>query len=102
MTGFQPEGTRGHTILSGEKEVRIFGEQVPIHAQIESLEGLSAHADHDELMAWAGSITDKPKQTFLVHGEVERSQALSLALSNLGWNTTLPKYGEVFTLFDHV
>ncbi len=102
ITGFQPEGTRGHTILSGEKEVRIFGEQVPIHAQIESLEGLSAHADHDELMAWAGSIADKPKQTFLVHGEVERSQALSAALSNLGWNTTLPKYGEVFTLFDHV
>ena len=88
--------------MSGEKEVKIFGENVPIRAHIESLDGLSAHADHDELMAWAGSIQDKPKQTFLVHGEIERSLALSKTLGQLGWNTTLPKYGEVFTLYDHV
>jgi metallo-beta-lactamase family protein len=102
FSGFQAEGTRGRTILSGEKEVRIFGESVPVNAHIESLEGLSAHADHDELMAWATSIGSKPKMTFLVHGEAERSQALANSLGELGWNTTIPQYGEVYGLFDHV
>jgi len=102
ITGFQPEGTRGRDILEGAKEVRIFGEAVRVNSHIEKLDGISAHADHDELMAWASSITDKPKQTFLIHGEVERSSALSHALQTLGWNTTLPQYGEVHTLFDHV
>jgi metallo-beta-lactamase family protein len=101
-TGYQAEGTRGRTILSGEKEVRIFGEAVSVNAQIETLDGLSAHADHAELMTWASSIESKPKMTFLVHGEAERSQALGNVLDALGWNTTIPQYGEVHGLFDHV
>lgn len=102
FSGFMPVGTRGRSILDGEPSVSIFGEEVKVLAQIEKLEGLSAHADHAELMKWTEGISERPKMTFLVHGEADRSQALANALNEKGWNTTIPQYGEVFSLFEGI
>ena len=67
--GFQAPGTRGFTIKNGEPEVKMFGQVVPIRAQIAALEQFSDHADTPELLEWLHTFKSPPKQTFLVHGE---------------------------------
>ncbi|XOV91274.1 MAG: MBL fold metallo-hydrolase RNA specificity domain-containing protein [Bacteroidota bacterium] len=102
FTGFQAEGTRGRRLLEGEKEVKIFGELVPVKAKISVLEGLSAHADQEELLNWLDEIHDSPKRTFLIHGEKEGAETLKQLIEKKNWNVTVPKYLESFTLFDHI
>ncbi|WP_421765107.1 MBL fold metallo-hydrolase RNA specificity domain-containing protein [Ekhidna sp.] len=102
FTGFLPEGTRGRDIANGENSVKIFGEEVTINAKIHVLDGLSAHADQDELVEWAGHIPEPPKMTFLIHGEKEQAEVLGERLIGRGWNVTIPDYLETFTLYDHV
>lgn len=101
FVGYQAEGTRGRRILDGEKSSQMYGIQVPIKAKTYYIEGLSAHADQEELIEWAEGFATKPKMTFLVHGEKEASETLSDMLRDeLGWNTIVPEYLESFVLFD--
>ena len=102
FTGFLPEGTRGRDIANGEKSVKIFGEEVMVNAKIHVLDGLSAHADQDELVEWAGHVPEPPKMTFLIHGEKDQADVLRERLIGRGWNVTIPDYLETFTLYDHV
>ncbi len=102
FTGFLPEGTRGRTIADGEPTVKIFGEEVQVKAKVHILDGLSAHADQDELMEWSGSIHEHPKITFLIHGEKEQADSLKERLMSRGWNVAIPTYLESFSLFDHI
>ena len=74
--GFQAPGTRGATIKSGAPEVQIFGETVPIRAQIAVLEQFSDHADTPELLEWLRTFSQKPATTYLVHGEPAASSQL--------------------------
>src|SRR6185437_12119602 len=67
--GFQAPGTRGATIKSGAKEVKIFGQMVTIRAQVAALEQFSDHADTPELLQWLRTFPQKPEVTYLVHGE---------------------------------
>lgn len=103
IVGFQAEGTRGRRLLDGEPTLRIYGMDVPVKAKIYYVEGLSAHADQEELMYWAESFCEKPKLTFVVHGEKESSEALAFKLNEeLGWNTVIPQYLESFVLFEGI
>jgi metallo-beta-lactamase family protein len=102
FTGFLPEGTRGRDIANGEPKIKIFGEEVEVKAKVHVLDGLSAHADQDELMEWSGHIKEAPKMTFLIHGEKEQSSVLKDRIEGKGWNVRIPDYLETFTLFDHV
>lgn len=103
IVGFQAEGTRGRRLLDGEPTLRIYGTDVPVKAKVYQIEGLSAHADQDELMEWAEGFSDKPKRVFVVHGEKESSEALATKLNEeLGWNTVIPQYLESFVLFEGI
>jgi len=103
IVGYQPEGTRGRRMLDGEPTVRIYGIDVPVKAKIHRIEGLSAHADQDELMDWAEGFCEKPKMTFIVHGETTSAEALALKLNEeLGWNTVVPQYLESYVLFEGI
>jgi metallo-beta-lactamase family protein len=93
--GFQAPGTRGYTIKSGEKEVKMFGEIVPIRCQIASLEQFSDHADTPELLEWLQTFQRPPKQTFLVHGEPAASSQLRQAImDDLSWNVQVAAYKQ--------
>ena len=58
--GFQAPGTRGFTIKSGATEVKIYGEMVPIRAQVAAIEQFSDHADPPELLEWLHTFAQKP------------------------------------------
>ena len=99
FVGYQAEGTRGRRLLEGEGEIKIFGEEVPVAAQIRSISSLSAHADADELQLWASRAETTPRTVFVTHGEPEASQALADRFSaKFGWNCVIPRFGETVTL----
>jgi metallo-beta-lactamase family protein len=103
FVGFQARGTRGRRILEGEPYVKIFGIEVAVKCQVKEIKGMSAHADKPELMRWLSSISDSPKQTFIVHGEIESAEALATSIrSDLQWNATVPEYLESFQLYESI
>ncbi len=91
--GFQAPGTRGFTIKSGAPEVKIFGQMVPIRAQVAAIEQFSDHADTPELLEWLHSFTAKPSATYLVHGEPSASSQLrDTMMKELGWNVQIARW----------
>jgi metallo-beta-lactamase family protein len=91
--GFQAPGTRGFTIKSGAPEVKIFGQMVPIRAQIAALEQFSDHADPPELLEWLHTFPKKPGTTYLVHGEPAAASQLRDTMSKeLGWNVQIAQW----------
>lgn len=103
IVGYQAQETRGRHLLDGDSSLRIYGEEVPVRAKVYAIEGLSAHADQEELMDWAEGFTEKPKFTFVVHGEPQSAEALAYKLKEeLGWHTLLPSYLESFVLFEGI
>ncbi len=69
FVGYQAEGTLGRRLVSGEKLVKIFGEEIGVNAKIENLDAFSGHADQAGLIRWVDTFKGKPKKIFLVHGE---------------------------------
>ena len=92
FVGYQAEGTRGRKLLEGEKELKVYGKWVPFHMQVAEIEGLSAHADHAELMDWMSKIKNKPERIFIVHGEKESAEALQKGIEETyGWDAEIPE-----------
>lgn len=93
--GFQAPGTRGFAIKSGTEEIKIFGDYVPIRAQIAALEQFSDHADPPELLNWLRTFRNRPATTYLVHGEPSASgQLRDVMRKDLGWNVEVAQYLE--------
>jgi metallo-beta-lactamase family protein len=91
--GFQAPGTRGFTIKSGAPEVKIFGDMVPIRAQVAAFEQFSDHADTPELLQWLRTCAQKPSATYLVHGEPAASSQLRATIAKeLGWNVQVAQW----------
>ncbi len=91
--GFQSPGTRGRQIKDGEKEVKIFGEIVPVRAQVAALEQFSDHADTPELLEWLHTFKQSPRITYLVHGEPASSEALRQSMVQaLGWHVEIARW----------
>lgn len=80
ITGWQAQETLGRRLLEGHKRVKIFGEEHNVRAEIVKMNGLSGHADADELVSWVQAINKQPRKTFLVHGELASAQALQKRL----------------------
>jgi metallo-beta-lactamase family protein len=80
LVGFQVSGLRGQQLADGAREKRIFGEYVDVRATIESIGGLSVHADQQELVNWVADAPEPPSTTFIVHGEPDASEALRSTL----------------------
>ena len=80
IVGFQAEHTLGRKLVEGWDRVPIFGELRPRHAQVVQFNGLSAHADRNDLLAYVRAIKPAPAKIFVVHGEERQSLALAAAL----------------------
>jgi len=91
--GFQAVGTRGRQIKDGEKQVKIFGQIVPVRAQVAALEQFSDHADTPELLEWLRAFKKQPGVTHLVHGDPDASAALRESIEKeLHWNVDVAQY----------
>lgn len=94
FVGHQAAGTRGHRYISGEKWVRIYGQDYDVNARIAHMDALSAHADADQLVNWL-SQSPAPKRAFIVHAEPDAAIEFKSRLqSQLGWNVVIPKLGD--------
>ncbi|MBI1310616.1 TIGR00730 family Rossman fold protein [bacterium] len=101
FVGHQAKGTLGRRILDGEREVRIHGRSLRVYAKIERIDGLSAHADRNGLVEWLSHFESPPRRLFLTHGEEESSLALARTIRDrLGWEATVPEYGNSIDLAD--
>jgi metallo-beta-lactamase family protein len=99
FVGFQAAGTTGRRILEGEREVRIMKESVPVRCHVESIGGLSAHADWKEVLHWLEPLKQAPRRTFTTHGEPESAREMAAHIrERFGWQVEVPQYGERVTL----
>lgn len=99
LVGYQAAGTRGRTLQEGAKFLRIHGGDVPVRARVETVDGLSAHADQSELLRWARGFQKAPLQTWVVHGEPKPAHALAAELHRqLGWRTGVAADGSKVAL----
>ena len=93
VVGFQAEHTLGRRVVERQPILKIFGEEVPLRAQVEVINGYSAHADRTELASWLDRLREGSPQlsrVHLVHGEPEAQTALLESLTGKGYSVDAP------------
>ncbi|MEW1805500.1 MBL fold metallo-hydrolase [Arthrobacter sp. SLBN-53] len=99
LSGYQAGGTRGASLAAGEKHLRIYGQDIDIEAEVIQMEGLSAHADSNELIQWMKTAARAPAMTYVTHGEPDASDALRARIKRqLGWRARVPEHLETISL----
>jgi len=99
FVGYQASGTLGRNIVSGDPEVRIFGQHHKVRARIEQIHGFSAHAGRSDLKRWLSSFETPPRKVFVTHGEPDAAEPFAeLIRSELGYQAMRPEYGETVEL----
>lgn len=99
FVGYQAAGTLGRALLEGVTNVKLFGEEIEVRAEICRLPGVSGHADNNGLLRWARSFTEKPKKVFVVHGEDTVCEIFADRLRDeLGLDAYAPYSGTCYDL----
>jgi metallo-beta-lactamase family protein len=99
FAGYQAEGTLGRALYDGAKEVRLFGEDIEVNAEIDFLANISGHADQKGLLRWIKGFTAQhPSQIFVNHGEEESCTEFAKLLVRNGYEAMPPASGTVFDL----
>lgn len=94
LVGFQAPGTRGDSLRSGARQLKLFGHYHPVRADVASI-ALSAHADQSDLVDWVSSASPSPEIVYVNHGEHDESTALIQRLSDtLDVGAVAPRPGE--------
>lgn len=101
MVGFAAEHTLGRRIIEHAPVIKIFGVDTPLTAQVDQLNGYSAHGDRTELRTWLDAVRDggikagrKIKHVHLVHGEASAQDAFAASLREGGYTVDTPEPGE--------
>jgi metallo-beta-lactamase family protein len=91
--GHQAGGTRGESMVNGAQFVRIHGQDIRVRAKVVKIDGLSAHADSDEIIAWLKHIKNPPLRTFITHGEAAAADGLRIKIEReLNWRCEVPEH----------
>lgn len=99
ITGWQAAHTLGRRLVERQPTVNILGEAYQLKARVEKMNGLSAHADRDEMLEWVGHLRTRPRHTYLVHGEEDVSLAFANSLRQQGLpDVHVPHLGQTFTI----
>lgn len=100
FVGYQAEGTLGRLLLDGGAEnVKLFGEEVVVRAEIAFMPGKSGHADQEELLNWLSMFEKKPRKVFVNHGDDESVKVFAgLVQEKLGIHASAPYSGTEFNL----
>jgi len=99
LAGFQAEGTRGRALQEGAKSLKLYGQDVPVLAEIIQMGQFSAHAGKSELLRWMMALPAPPRQTYLTHGEPAAAQALQAAIQQkFQWKAAVARYLDTVTI----
>jgi len=98
IVGFQAEGTLGKKLVDKWPSVRIFGEEHQVKAQVEVLNGFSAHADKNELQGFVQQAKNGFRQIILIHGEEKQSLIFAQGLKDLDHKVEVPVPGQSMEL----
>ena len=98
IAGYQSKGTLGRAPLDGVKEVRLFGEDIAVNAEIAVLHGTSGHADQKGLLNWVEAFEKKPEAIFVNHGDTEACEAFQALLQKKGYVAVAPFSNAEFDL----
>ncbi|WP_434309180.1 MBL fold metallo-hydrolase RNA specificity domain-containing protein [Hominifimenecus sp. rT4P-3] len=99
FVGYQSVGTLGRSIYEGTKQVRLFGEEITVNAEIDTLAGISGHADKEGLLKWIDSFEKKPSLVFVNHGEDESCISFAECLeTEKGLRAAAPYSGTIYDL----
>lgn len=100
IVGYCPPYTLGGKLIDGNKQVRIFGDDITVNADVEVISSYSAHADYEELIKFMSSQDkSKIKSLFLVHGEEDSKIEFKKTLMDNGFPLVIiPRKSESFTL----
>jgi len=86
-------------MVGGASQVKIHGEWIPVRAEVSTLDGMSAHADREDLLAWIAALPRAPRHVYVTHGEPEAADALRQAITERhGWQCSVPEYLETVEL----
>jgi metallo-beta-lactamase family protein len=96
FVGYQAEHTLGRRILEKQNEVRVLGDMFDVRCEIARLNGLSAHADRGGIAKYIHSLGPAPRSIYLVHGDLDRCEALRDHLATTGLpGAVVPEQGQV-------
>jgi metallo-beta-lactamase family protein len=99
LAGFQAEGTRGRALQEGAKSLKLYGQDVPVGAEVVEMGQFSAHAGKSELLRWLTALPAPPKQTYLTHGEPQAAQALQASIQEkFQWKAAVARYLDTVPL----
>ncbi|MGB6685859.1 MAG: MBL fold metallo-hydrolase [Candidatus Acidiferrum sp.] len=99
LGGFQAQGTRGRALEEGAKTLSLYGQHVPVRAEIIQMGQFSAHAGKSELLRWLSGLPAPPKQIYLTHGEPQAAQALQGAIrEKFQWKVDVARYLDTVDL----
>ena len=99
FVGYQAVGTLGRALIEGATEVKLFGEEIHVNAEIVRMPGISGHADNEGLMRWADAFKEKPKKVFVTHGDDQVCEVFAKRLENeLGYSAVAPYSGTIVDL----
>ena len=97
IVGWQAPHTLGRRLVEKQPVVKIFGEEFPLRARVETVNGYSAHADREGLLSWVKPIARDLKRAFVVHGDPEPAAELADGLRQLGAReVAVPRQGDTF------
>lgn len=99
LAGYQAPGTRGDRLLRGEESIKIHGDFYPVRAEVIQLQGMSAHADYQDILDWLSHFRESPRGVFLTHGEEEAAISLKKKITDTyGWDVAIPEYFDSVTI----
>ena len=99
FVGYQAVGTLGRILVDGAKSVKLFNETIQVEAEIDTLPGISGHADKNGLISWLYGFKQKPKFIFVNHGDPDSAEAFTNCLNReLGYRAFAPYSGATFDL----
>ena len=95
LVGYQAAGTRGDALAAGARSIKMFGQYVTVRCEIARIDGLSAHADAEELCSWLANVPIPVHGASIVHGEPAAADAFRRRLRDeLGWDAKIPNHGD--------
>ena len=98
FVGYQAEGSLGRRLQDGATQVKLFGEEIAVRAQIATLHGTSGHADRDGLLNWLAGFKTKPRTVFVNHGDDDACTAFQTLLKEMGYQAEAPYSGTEYDL----